>query len=189
MNTAAIVIIVIAAIILIAIIAWAASRRQHSEKLREKYGAEYDYTVNQMGNQRKAEAVLDEREERVNALDIKPLTPAERDRFSNEWQHTQAQFVDEPVNAVKRADQLIQEVMKARNIPVADFEQRAADVSVLYPQVVTNYRTAHDIALRNERGESNTEELRQAMVYYRSLFSELLETGESETNQPKETTA
>jgi FtsZ-interacting cell division protein ZipA len=184
-DNTTIILIVFVAIVIIGLVAWMASRKRHTEKLREKYGTEYDYTVNRAGDRRQAEAELDEREERVKALEIRPLSTTERDRFSEEWKRTQAQFVDQPVESVEKADQLIIEVMKARDFPMADFEQRAADISVLYPNVVPNYRSAHEIAAKNERGEADTEDLRQAMVFYRSLFGELLETGEF---QPKEKT-
>lgn len=185
MDTNTIIIILIAVIVLLGIASWAISRRRHSEKLREKYGSEYDYTVKQVGDQRQAEAVLDKREERVHALKIRSLSASERDRYAEDWRKTQAEFVDEPAASVTKADQLIQEVMQTRGFPMSDFEQQTADISVLYPNVVTNYRSAHAIAQKNEHGEANTEDLRQALVFYRSLFEELLETGEI---QPKEKT-
>ncbi len=178
MDTKSIILIVIAGLVLFGLAAWMISRRQHTVKLREKYGSEYDYTVNRVGDRRQAEAELVEREERVKALEIRSLAADERDDYTDQWKKTQAEFVDEPVEAVRKANQLIKEVMMARGFPVAEFEQRTADISVLYPDVISNYRAAHEIAEKNEQGEANTEELRQAMVFYRSLFGELLETGE-----------
>ncbi len=178
MDTNSIILIVIAALVIFGFTAWMISRRQHTVKLREKYGSEYDYTVNQAGDRRRAEAELDEREERVKALEIRSLAAEERDQFAEEWRRTQAEFVDKPAESVKNANKLIKELMMARGFPVVEFGQRAADISVFYPDVVSNYRAAHEIAKKNEQGEANTEELRQAMVFYRSLFGELLETGE-----------
>ncbi len=118
--------------------------------------------------------------ERVQALDLHPLTPQERDHFQEEWRSVQAEFVDAPDKAVTEADRLLQQVMQARGYPVGDFEQRAADISVEHAAVVTHYRTAHDIAQRNRQGKGTTEDLRQAMVHDRTLFEELLETAEAE---------
>jgi hypothetical protein len=160
---------------------WVFTRKRHSQELREKFGPEYDYTLNRVGDQRKAEAELTMREKHIKELEIRELDPEERRRYLYEWDQVQAKFVDEPAEAVARADQLIQDVMNDRGFPVADaddFEQRTADFSVLYPEVVSNYRTAHDIAWRVEEDGVSTEELRQAMVYYRSMFNELLQMKE-----------
>lgn len=183
-----VIIAVIAVIVILAILAWAISRKRQTDQLKEKYGPEYDYTVNKIGDQRKAEAELEKREKRIEGLDIRDLSAEERDRFQKDWQSTQAQFVDDPKGAVERADGLIQEVMKERGFPVADFEQRAADISVLHPNVVPNYRQAHNIAQRSASGGASTEDLRQAMVYYRSLFEELLHQPEPQAVNHKERT-
>src|SRR5205085_7778008 len=140
--------------------------------------------VNQYGDQRKAEAELAAREKRVRKLEIRALASEEQRRFAGAWQKTQARFVDEPSQAVRDADGLVKEVMQARGYPVGDFEQRVSDVSVDHPNVVTNYRAAHDIAARNDSGNATTEDLRQALMHYRSLFEELLETAQPTT--PKE---
>ena len=168
--------IIIAVAVLIAIgigIMFAASTRR-SKKMREKYGPEYDLTKEKAGSKSAAEAALVEREKRITKLDIRELNQTERDRYHTEWTGIQADFVDEPPKALEKANLLVTELMMARGFPVADFEQRAADVSVLYPNVVANYRHANEIAVKNQRGEASTEELRQAMVHYRSLFEELL---------------
>ena len=170
--------IIIAVVVLIAIgigIMFAA-RTRRSKNMREKYGPEYDLTKEKAGSKAAAEAALAEREKRVTKLDIRELNQAERDRYHTEWTGIQADFVDEPPKALEKANLLVTELMMARGFPVSDFEQRAADVSVLYPNVVANYRHANEIALKNQRGEASTEELRQAMVHYRSLFEELLGT-------------
>ena len=166
--------IVIAAVVIVAIIfiVYRARRRQH---LKEHFGPEYDRAVLEQGNTAKAETDLLSREKRVHSFSIKTLTPATRDGFAEEWTLIQSRFVDNPAAAVSEADSLVNRVMAARGYPVADFEQRAADVSVAYPAVVQNYRAARVIVLRHGRGDASTEDLRQAMVHYRSLFDELLD--------------
>lgn len=154
-------------------------RNRHSKQLQEKFGPEYEYALDQTGDRRIAEAELEEREKRVRDLTFRDLEPDERVYFSEAWENTQSQFVDKPTVAVEKANQLVKEVMNARGFPSADFERRAADISVVFPDVVPNYRHAHEIAIKNQRNEATTEELRQAMIYYRSLFAELLEIEKS----------
>ena len=152
------------------------ARRRHSQRLQSKFGAEYDHTVQTLGNEKKARTELDERQKHVQGLNIKPLTVAERERYLENWAAIQSKFVDEPGQAIGNADRLIMEVMQIRAYPVSDFEKRAADISVNYPALVSNYRAAREIAIKNEQHQADTEELRQAMIYYRSLFEELLGT-------------
>ena len=137
---------------------------------------EYDHTVQTVGNEKKAHAELNERQKHVEALNIRPLSVEERERYLADWAAVQSKFVDEPGQAIVDADGLIMEVMQLRDYPVSDFEQRAADVSVSYPALVSNYRAAREIAIKNKQHQADTEELRQAMIYYRSLFEELLVT-------------
>jgi FtsZ-interacting cell division protein ZipA len=167
-----VVAIVVIALLVIAGILW--SRRRRSEHLRDRFGPEYDRAVDANGARSKAEAELAEREKRVEKLDIRPLEPAERREFIQRWTDVQARFVDDPPRAVAFADALLGDVMKARGYPVTDFEQRAGDISVDHPTVVEHYRTAHDIAVRHERGDASTEDLRQAMIHYRALFDDLV---------------
>jgi hypothetical protein len=173
-----IIVIAVIVIVVLGVVVWAMKRKQQTEQLREKFGPEYDYTVSKAGDEREAEEELIEREKRVDSLEIRDLSPQERARFTREWEATQAEFVDSPAVAVEKADRLIQVVMKERGFPVADFEQRTADISVLYPSVVSNYREGHKIAQKSGRNGVSTEDLRQAMVYYRSLFEELLHEAE-----------
>ncbi len=177
-NTIEIIIAVavIAVVVIAALLIWAAARRRHMMELREHFGPEYDHTVQSMGDEHKAVAELEQRQRRVEAMEIQPLSTVQRDRFLSEWRAIQANFVDDPKKALEGADQMIQEVMQLRGYPVADFEQQAGDLSVHYPEVVSNYRRAHEIAQRSAQGQADTEEIRQAMVYYRSLFEELVET-------------
>lgn len=154
-------------------------RNRRRANLRAKFGSEYARTVEEVGNSRKAEAELQEREKRVSAFSLHPLSPEQVDMFTDAWMKVQTQFVDDPQGAASRADVLLTEVMEVRGYPIVDFERRSADLSVDHPEVVQNYRSAHDIAIRHARGEADTEDLRQAMIHYRALFEELVhEEGE-----------
>jgi len=150
-------------------------RRTTTAGLRERFGTEYERTMQTQGSQRKGQAKLLDREKRVEKLNIRELEPAERERFLEKWKSVQSRFVDSPTGAVAEADDLVSSVMQSRGYPVADFEQRAADISVDHPRVTENYRAAHAIAIRLGKSETSTEELRTAMVHYRSLFDELVE--------------
>ena len=174
MDTGLLVAILVV-LILLALLAIFAGRQRRSRKLQDTFGPEYDRTVEEAGDRRAAETELQERTERRAGFDIVPLEPEARTRYIEAWRNTQAQFVDEPVEATREADRLITSVMRDRGYPVDDFEQRAADISVDHPQVVDDYRAAHAIAAANDRSEASTEDLRQALVHYRSLFEELLE--------------
>ncbi|HEY7295097.1 MAG TPA: hypothetical protein VH916_08640 [Dehalococcoidia bacterium] len=169
-----IVIIVLVALIVIAAIAWFETRRRRTRELRKEFGPEYEHAVSAHGDRGRAEDELEARRKRVEQLQIHPLAPEERQRFSEQWHAAQAHFVDEPSRAIAEADTLVRQAMQARGYPVGDFEQRAADVSVDHPTVVREYRQAHAASVRNERGEATTEDLRQAMVHYRALFDDLL---------------
>lgn len=174
MSPALIVILVVAVLVVIGIALMVARGRQR-ERLQDHYGAEYEHQVEAAGGSKaKADAELLKREKRVEKLDIKPLSAAERDAFADEWQKVQARFVDDPERSIALADALVAEVMKARGYPVQDFEQRAADISVEHPKLVENYRAAHEIGVRHSRGAAGTEDLRSAFLGYRSLFDELL---------------
>lgn len=176
MNTTNIIIVVLALVIIAAILGMFFARRRRSEQLHTHFGPEYDHTVQTIGDEKKALIELDERQKHVKALNIRPLSIDERERYLADWASVQSKFVDEPGQAIIDADGLIMEVMQIRAYPISDFEQRAADVSVSYPSLVSNYRAAREIAIKNEKHEADTEELRQAMIYYRSLFEELLGT-------------
>jgi len=181
-----IVIAAIAIVALLALVAWLAGERRRSTQLKERFGPEYDRTIASTGERKQAETELERRRRRVDQLRIRPLDDNERERFTATWRVVQTRFVDEPAEAVHDADGLIGKVMAARGYPVADFEQRAADVSVNHPQVVDHYRIAHGIAERGDGRDADTEDLRQAMVHYRALFSDLLETGEDGGESPRE---
>ncbi|HTW31599.1 MAG TPA: hypothetical protein VMD76_07980 [Candidatus Sulfotelmatobacter sp.] len=172
-----IVLVVIVAIIVIAIaiLAFVTSQKRRSQRLRARFGPEYDRVLRQEGDPKKAEGVLEFREKRLEKFKIQPLSPADRSNYAVRWNEVQRLFVDDPAGAVRVADSLVTDVMQARGYPIGEFEQRAADISVDHPIIVENYRVAHDIALRHTQGEVSTEDLRQAMVHYRVLFQELLD--------------
>jgi len=181
-NTTAILLLVLI-VVVIAVGAFLFWQWRRSAALKKKFGPEYQHAVGHFGDERKAEAELAAREKRVRRLDIRPLRAEEQARFSDAWKKAQARFVDEPSKAAAEADILVKELMQARGYPVGDFEQRAADISVDHPNVVSNYRAAREIALRNNAGKATTEDIRQAMVHYRSLFEELLETAQPATHR------
>jgi hypothetical protein len=168
------VIIVVAA--LIVVIAVLITRQRKSKHLKQQFGPEYDRAVVQHGDAHHAEAVLIDREKRVEKFSLRPLTPSDRERYAEDWAAVQRRFVDDPSNAVNLADTLVNTVLAARGYPVDEAEQRAADISVNYPSLVQNYRAARVVMLRHSQSQASTEDLRLAMVNFRSLFDELLET-------------
>jgi hypothetical protein len=185
LSTVQIAIIIAVVVLLIAGIATVFSiRKRKTERLRTQFGgAEYNRAVKEGGSRQKAEAVLDKRADRVESFHIQPLGLGDRARYVESWRGVQARFVDGPGGAVTEADQLLRDVMSTRGYPVGDFEQRAADISVDHPLVLEHYRSAHEIALSQTHGQASTEELRQAMIHYRTLFDELV--GEPEVARAK----
>ena len=180
MNPTLIAIIVVA-VLVVAAAAMMISRSRQRDRLRKDFGPEYEHQLHAAeGDQSKAEAALLKREKRVEKFDIHPLAPEQRARFADEWQQVQAKFVDDPQRSIALADALVAEVMKARGYPVEDFEQRAGDLSVDHPHLVQNYRASHEIAVRQARGDGDTEDLRSAFIGYRALFEELLRAEQPE---------
>jgi LPXTG-motif cell wall-anchored protein len=170
----------VAVIVVVALAAWFIyKRRKQSHRLKEHFGPEYGLSVKNLGSRSKAESDLKAREKRVESLAIVPLSASEAARFSETWKDLQGRFVDNPKGAVAQADQLVRELMAKRGYPMGDFDRRAADISVDHPEVVAHYRAAQAIAVRDGRGEADTEELRKAIVHYRALFDELLEVREA----------
>jgi hypothetical protein len=174
-------IVIAVVVVAIAAVAVAGARRQQERRrLRDTFGPEYDRAVETRGSRRDAEKELAGRYERRRELQIRALSIEQRQGYAQEWHDVQALFVDTPSDAVREADTLLSRVMRDRGYPVADFEQRASDVSVDHPRVVDNYRTAHAISQRSATGEASTEDLRQAMVHYRALFEDMLnESGDA----------
>lgn len=171
-----VVIVVVVAIVVFAAV-WLYLRSRRTNQLKEQFGPEYDRTVEQADKRREAEAELESRRKRVEQLDIRPLSAADRTRFANAWEGLQPRFVDDPSTAVIDADALVGQLMETRGYPVGDFEQRAADISVDHPEIVSNYREAHRLATRNATGDATTEEQRRAIIHYRKLFDELMGYG------------
>ena len=169
-----------AILVLIGFAAWFFFRKRQSQRLQQRFGPEYGRTVKELGSQTKAEADLKAREKRVERFHILPLAPSDAARFSEAWEALQGRFVDNPKGVVFEADKLVRELMLKRGYPMGNFERRAADLSVDHAVVVDHYRAAQAIAVRDGRGEADTEELRQAVVHYRVLFNELLEVREAE---------
>jgi hypothetical protein len=164
-------------ILVIAVLVWMYVQKRQGTRagLRQKFGPEYERAVQQEGSERKAEAKLSDRQKRIEKLNIRDLDPMEQERFLKRWEVVQSCFVDSPQGAVTQADDLVSSLMKSRGYPVSDFDQRAADISVDHPRVVENYRSAHEIALRVGKDAATTEDLRTAMIHYRSLFDELVQ--------------
>jgi hypothetical protein len=180
MDTWLWVVIVLAAAALICIVAWAAIRARRTKTLKERFGGEYDRVAADAPTKREAESELQERAERREQLDIRPLDEDRREWYRVQWTKVQADFVDDPSESVAEADGLIQRVMRERGYPVDDFETRAADLSVDHSDVVENYRAAHGIAVAHERGSASTDDLRVAVKHYRALFEELVESRDQE---------
>jgi hypothetical protein len=174
MSELAWVLIAVLVLVVLGVLAWSLSRRRRSARLKEHFGPEYERTVGELGEQRAAEAELVAREKKRKKLDIIDLTPEARQEHAATWQKVQADFVDEPQDAVGRAERLVTRVMRERGYPIDDFEQRAADVSVDHPDIVENYRSAHAIYQSQHDGDISTEDARQAFVHYRALFDRLL---------------
>ncbi len=188
-------VIIAAAVVVLLLVLWQGLKARRTRELQDRFGPEYDRTLEGAESKRNAEADLAARAERRDSLEIKPLAPAARERYLVAWDRVQVRFVDDPDGAVNDADRLIQSVMSDRGYPVDDFDQRAADISVDHPEVVENYREGHRFARASALGDGSTEELRQAMQHYRALFDELLgessdtaltrDTGSAEPAEPQ----
>lgn len=178
MDTTTIIIAVVTAVIVFVVGGFLGvyfSRRQRTKRLQKKFGPEYERMVDQKGDRGEAEDELEARLEHVESLDIQPLSEERKEWYVDQWQSTQAEFVDQPLEAIQKADHLITEIMNEKGYPVEDFERRAADISVDYPELVGNYRGMRDIVTKSQHEDISTEELRQAMIHCRALFEELLE--------------
>ncbi|MFE0509091.1 hypothetical protein [Streptomyces sp. NPDC058964] len=178
MSTGTLLAIIIPIVVVLALAALAVSltmrRRRH---LRERFGPEYERTVEQSDNRLTAERELKERERRHDALDIKPLPPVSRDRYTREWSSVQEEFVDQPQDAVHDADRLVTSLMHDRGYPTEGFDQQMKDLSVEHGRTLEHYRAAHEVESLSNRSQATTEQLRGAMVHYRAVFEELLSDG------------
>jgi hypothetical protein len=177
-----VIVIVIVGIIALAAVAWYLMRRR---ELQRRFGPEYDRTVDEADNRLAAEKELRDRESRHAELELRELDPEDRARYTEQWQQIQARFVDAPENAVGAADDFVTELIAARGYPTDDYDDRLSHLSVEHARVLSDYREAHDINERNERGEATTEQLRVAVLHYRSLVTELL--GDEAAERPSDT--
>jgi hypothetical protein len=176
--------IVVLLIVAAALTFWYMMRQRRTHALRERFGDEYDRTVATHDGRGKAEAALEERQKRVAALEIRPLTREERVRFTDEWTDVKAVFVDSPAEAVLHADRLVAKMMQTRGYPMADFERRFEDLSVDHGEVARHYREGHALAMRHEHGGgATTEDLRQAMRHYEALFDDLVRDSEGDESR------
>jgi len=183
-NTQTLAIVIVVAVLLVGLVAWFAYGQVQTARLKKRFGPEYDAVLRRAGSKAKAEAELRRREKRVLKFEIVPLSATDVARFSQAWTRLQGSFVDDPKGVLIEADRLVREVLLKRGYPVADFDLRAADISVDHPVVVDNYRAAQRIVSLDQRGEATTEDLRKAVVHFRALFDELLGTAKSRAAMP-----
>jgi hypothetical protein len=161
------------ALIVVAALMARSARKARSAQLRDKFGAEYDHVVQEKGKRKRAEQELLARVDEVKKYEIRPFTVAERDRFRRDWALIEQRFIERPTTAVVEADELVADMMRVRGYPMGDFEKHAANLSVTHPRVIEHYRAGHRV-IGGTPGQSSTEDLRQAMLHYRSLFDELI---------------
>jgi hypothetical protein len=168
-ETVAVVVVILAALALVALLLRMQLQRRH---LQDRFGPEYERKLRESENRRQAERELADREKRYAELDIHPLDPAKRDQYAADWQQVQERFVDTPGEALADADRLVMAVMRERGYPTEGYDQQVSDLSVAHARTIEHYRAAHDISARG--GDSTTEDMRRAMVHYRSIFADLL---------------
>jgi hypothetical protein len=173
----AILILIVGVMLAIGVGLWIYMHKKRTAKLRSKFGPEYDKAIGEHRDRGHAESELEKRTARVAKFHIHPLKAEDRSGYTEDWRREQSLFVDDPQAAVNHADTLVQDVMQRRGYPVCDFDQNATDLSVDHPRVVENYRIAHEIVLREGKGQGqgSTEDLRKAMVSYRILFEDLMD--------------
>ena len=175
MSNTVVLVVAVVVVVAVAVLAFLLLRQKKRTGLRQQFGPEYDRTVEESDSRRDAERDLQQRAQRRNELDVRPLDPRRRDMFATEWRVTQEDFVDRPGEAVRAAHALVEQVIRERGYPVEDSEQITRDLSVDHAHVISEYRSARQISELSERNQATTEQLRQAMVHYRSLFAELLD--------------
>ena len=178
MSAMTTIVAIAVAVIVILAIGFVVLQKQRRQRLRHRFGPEYDRTMNDRDTRGQAEQELRDRQQRVATLDIKPLTPESHQAYTARWVTLQEQFVDAPAHAVREADHLVTAAMAERGYPTEDFDQQLADLSVVHGRTLHHYRRAREISVRAALDEASTEDLRQAMVHYRVLFEELLNDGD-----------
>lgn len=179
--TVALIVLVIAAVVLIAL---ALLPRVRSRRLQNQFGPEYERTVQESDSRRVAERELAERRKRHEQLQLRTLNDDEKRRYNMQWAHVQEQFIDNPARSLDNADRLLTQVMSDRGYPTESYDQQVADLSVDHAAPLEQFRRAHEIAARTERGEASTEDMRAAIVNYRRLFVELVDGNGSEQPGP-----
>ncbi|WP_031074121.1 hypothetical protein [Streptomyces sp. NRRL S-118] len=177
MTTGTLLAIIIPVVVVLAVVAAVAFIALRRRRLRERFGPEYERTVEDAGGRLAAERELSEREKRHDALDIRPLPDDARDRYSRDWANVQGEFVDRPEDAVQDADLLVTSLMRDRGYPTEGLDQRLRDLSVEHGRTIDHYRAAHEVNQLSMKHQATTEQLRGAMVHYRALFDELLSDG------------
>jgi hypothetical protein len=173
-GTVLAIIIIVAVIVVIAAVVLAVVQSRRRRTLKDRFGPEYDRTIDLTDSKRRAERDLRERAAQRDQLDIRDLSPAAASRYQQQWAGLQQQFVDLPAAAVRDAQLLVTTVMRDRGYPTGDPDERESMLSVDHADIVNRYRAATQIEARNQAGKATTEELRQAMQHYRSLFDALL---------------
>ncbi|MET8121696.1 hypothetical protein [Micromonospora sp. NPDC005291] len=168
------IIVIVLVVLVIAALAVAARSLIRRRELRSRFGPEYDRVVAEQDSRSAAERELRDRERRHAELELTPLSPESRARYASAWEELQVRFIDSPSETVGDADELVTRLIEEQGYPTGDFSDQTAHLSVDHARTLTNYRDAHEIHLRNSRGEASTEELRQAVVHYRALFADLL---------------
>jgi Xaa-Pro aminopeptidase len=181
-NTILIILGIVVLLIVLGVAAMIWTRRQRTERLQQQFGPEYDHTLDKVGDETRAERELEERIAHAKALNIRSLSAEEADQYGLEWQRIQGVFVDEPLGALQKADDLIREVMKEKGYPVEDFDERAALLSVHYPELMKDYRFLHRVATKEIKNDVNTEDMRQAMVHAKALFENLMRSEPTDEN-------
>jgi hypothetical protein len=167
----------------VAFLVWRAAPRYERDRLRRRFGPEYERAVEETGSGKAARRELRRRLRRAARLDLRELEPEERARFAAIWSDLREAFSDDPSRSVLEAGRLVKEVMQTEGYPIESSEQLAADLSVRYPKVVQHYRQGRALARRAATGRASTDELRRALIHYNVLFSELLRAPEAERRE------
>jgi len=154
---------------------WLAMRRRRPTYFHRRFGYDHDLSLEDENTPPHVTEGVDAQNGRSNTFTIQPLTSTNKVYATSLWQSIQALFVDEPKVAIEEAEDLLMEVMRQRGFPSGDFEQLLADLTADYPWLLENYRALRTIKRRQDHGEATTEDLRQALLLYRSILDDLLE--------------
>ncbi|MFD6244535.1 hypothetical protein [Streptomyces roseolus] len=173
-----IVLVVVAVVVVAGLAAGAAVDRRRRSRLRDRFGPEYERAVEATGSRRAAEQELDARERRFADLELKPVPGEVREEYARRWMRVQEEFVDRPEAAVHQADELVTALMRDRGYPDEGYEQRLRDLSVRHGRTLDQYRAALEVHALSTHDAATTEQLRGAMMDYRTLFDDLLADGE-----------